>query len=176
MLYAYSRYHHLYARFEMWEGEAALKLFIKWNFAADTQWNELVSQGLKKPIDTSKLEDNEWLHLKKRGVLLRQRHMEVLNSQMPTILGLTFQQSPEVSRQVMGFVNNVIANEELKMFLKDRMENHDYMCYETKMNILTYLLDELYKDQEGSQKDELLFLFSNKVMLVFALVNYYLKK
>ena len=173
LLYSYSRYHHLYARFEMCDGEVTLKLFIKWNFAADVNWNSLVSQGAKKPIDTSKLKDKEWLHLNKRTVQLKKRHLEVINSQLPTILGLSFQQGPDLSGKIMELVNGVMDNEELA----EIMENYDdTMYFEYNMNILSQLLDEVYKDQEGQQKKELLFLFTNKVNLIFALLTYYLKR
>ena len=175
LVYKYSHTHHLKARFEMLENELTLKFLVKWHFAEDTKWNKLVAEGSKKPIDTSKLANKQWLQLK-RGAYLQQRHVDVLQSQMVTILGLSFQQSPGLRGQVMGFVDIVMANEELKVFLSDKVYNSANMSYQSKMTILTYLLDELYKGQEGSNKNELLFLFSNKAMLVFALLNHYMKQ
>ena len=154
----------------MCDGEVTLKLFIKWNFAADVDWNSIVSQGTKKPIDTSKLKDKEWLHLNKTTLQLKKRHLEVIHSQLPTILGLSFQQGPDLSGKIMEFVNGVMDNDDLT----EMMENYaDTWHFEHKMNIFSQLMDEVYKDQEGQQKKELLFLFTNKVNLIFALLTYY---
>ena len=173
-MYNYSRHHQLIARFEMWEDELTLKLLIRWNFAEDVNWNKAVAAGSKKPIDTSKLENKHFLNLK-RGVNLKKRHLEVLRSQIPTVLGLSFQQGPQLSGKVMGLVNGVMADENLKGFLSEVMEGFEIMSFEVKMNTIAHLLDEVYKDIEPLHKNDLLFLFTNKALLVFGLFNYYLK-
>ena len=76
----------------------------------------------------------------------------------------------------MGFVEGVMANENLRSFLSEKMEEFKTMSYQSKMDILIRLLDEVYKDSEGPLKNDLLFLFGNKVMLIFSLLSHYLKQ
>ena len=59
LIYRYSKVHHLYAKYEMWQDEPTFKLVIKWNFANDDGWNRMVANGSKKPIDTSQLLDKQ---------------------------------------------------------------------------------------------------------------------
>ena len=172
-VYQYSKVHHLKAKFELWDGEKTLKFGIKWEFANDCDYSGRVAQGSQKPIDTSQLGNQLYLYLK-RGVSLKQRHVEVLRAQMPTILGMSFHH--QMSGQIMGFVDGVMSNENLRSFLTEKMEEFKTMSYQSKMDILICLLDGVYKDSEGPLKNDLLFLFGNKVMLIFSLLSHYLKQ
>ena len=148
LIYPYTKFHHLIAKFEMFEGEATLRLSIKWNFAEDPNWNQLVAEGSKKPIDTSELVDKKWLHLK-RGFNLKQRHVEALQSQMPSILGSSFQQNQNSRGQLMEFVNRVMANENLRGVLTNKMEDFNTLNFQDRMKLLNQLLDKSTRMKKG---------------------------
>ena len=108
--FKYSKVHHLLAKYEVYEEEPTLRFIINWNFVNDTNWNKLVSLRLKHEIDTSELLDKEWIHLKK-GANLSQRHLEVLQSQMPIILEMSFFHNPYSKDLLDKFVEKVMAND-----------------------------------------------------------------
>ena len=183
----YSKVHYLMAKYEKFEGEMALRFVIRWNFVNDTNWNRLVARGIKDAIDTSELLDKEWTNLKK-GANLNQRHLEVFQSQMPTILEKCFHQNPDAKDLLLKFVDEVLANERLKGYLLERLPDFEAMNYQKKMQILSSLLNELYvniEEEEEPPKKKgkgidyikmYLEILSNKVMLVFGLLTYYLRQ
>ena len=132
-----------------------------------------VAKGSQKPIDTSQLGDQLYLYLK-RGASLKQRHVEVLRAQIPNILGMSFHH--QMSGQIMGFVDGVMANENLRSYLTEKMGEFKTMSYQFKMDILIHLLDVVYKDREGPLKNDLLFSFGNKLTLVSSLLSHYLNQ
>ena len=93
LLYKYSKLHLLMARYDIWDDEPVFKLVILWNFGNDKTWKQLVAKGDKKPIDTTDLEDKDWIHMK-RGAYFKQRHVDVLYSRLITLLSVAFIKPP----------------------------------------------------------------------------------
>ena len=177
-LFIYSKVHHLVVKFEVLENELTLRFLILWDVKNDEKWQKLVASGEKKALNTSQLEDKQWVDIKSRGINLKERHLEILKFQLPNILGSSFQRpgDVDVSNMVMGFVDNVIGNPELKEIITDNLGNFKNANFEGKMNILSQLLDKIYNSEEKHLKREVMFLFSNKSALLFSLLNYYFKQ
>ena len=76
----------------------------------------------------------------------------------------------------MGFVDGVMAYENLKSYLTEKMGEFKTMSYQFKMDILIHLLEVDYKDREGPLKNDLLFSFGNKLTLVSSLLSHYLNQ
>ena len=81
------------ARYDIWDEEPVFKLVILWNFGNDKTWKQLVAKGDKKAIDTTDLEDKDWIHMK-RGAYFKQRHVDVLYPRLITLLSVAFIKPP----------------------------------------------------------------------------------
>ena len=84
--------------------------------------------------------------------------------------------SPDDSEIIMGVVDNMTGNLDLKGIITDNHGNFKNTNFEGKMNILSQLLDKIYNSEEKYLKREVMFLFSNKSALLFSLLNYYFKQ
>ena len=187
LIYKYSKVHHLVAKLDTWEDELLFKLNIIWNFVNDKSFNRLIDDGLKQAVDTSQLVDKQWLHLK-RGVYLKQRHVQVLQTQLPTLLEFSFYDNPESKRKVMHFVDYVLENSKLRWHIKQHLAK-DPMTFQNKMDMLKFLVSEMFQDGEHistskriKMVDEddpsdgakyLLDILSNKVELIFSIFIYH---
>ena len=192
LVYMYTKVHHLMARYEIWEDEPTFKFIIKWNFVNDNGWNHLVIDGVKQLIDTSQLLDKQWLQMK-RGAYLKKRHVDVLNSQMPILLEHSFNQSPKEKRMVRNLIDHILADEKLRVYVAERLENFDNLNFQSKMKIIRHLVDDMFKNESSEDEDgpprkkskkndfspsssSYLEILSNKVMLIFSLFAYHLKQ
>ena len=184
VIYRHSKVHHIVGKYEHWDdtdpdSEMVLKLIIKWNHKNDRSWNKLVEEGLKDPINTEKLAEKDWLYLK-RGVFLSKAQVDMIYYNLDTILQYSYynQDSKKIVNQ---FIDFVLGKEKLKTFVKEKLKDYEGMNYQSKMKLVKDLLTEMFQDKKNEngetyQMKTILDTLSNKVQLIFSLLNYHLKQ
>ena len=67
LIYSHKGIHFLVSKHQVWQDKWGLSLFYKWKWDADKYFLDQVSQGLRDPVNTSNLDDDNYLPTK-RGV------------------------------------------------------------------------------------------------------------
>ena len=119
VIYKHSKVHHIVGKYENCNDteEKMLKMVLKWNFKNDRNFNKLVEEGIKDPINTDELADKEWLFLR-RGVFLSKSQVDMIMCSLDIILQYSFY-NQDSKKIVLEFIEYVLSKPKLKTFVQD---------------------------------------------------------
>ena len=86
LIYSHKGIHFLVSKHQMWQEKWGLSLFYKWKWDADKYFLDQVSQGLREPVNTSNLDDDNYLPTKRGVFNLQLEDIQNLANQLETIL------------------------------------------------------------------------------------------
>ena len=89
LIYQHSPTHLLVGKYQSWENQWGFSMFYKWRHAMDKNFQNLVKLNERTPVNISKLEDPEYQPLKRGLFNLKLSDLEMLVSQLDTILRYT---------------------------------------------------------------------------------------
>ena len=107
--------------------------------------------------------------------------LAILYTHLATLLQFSYYET-DSKKHVVELVDYATSTPKLREFLKQKLGDYETMTYQSKVKILKHLLNEMFDDQKKEKEDEnyglkvFLDSLSNKVMLVFSLLNYRLKE
>ena len=130
---------------------------------------------LADPVDISKLEDPEYQPLRKGVFNLQLNDLELLVSQLDTLLQYTHYQSNEHKRKVIDFVNYATTEEKHRNYLMEKLKEYEGMRVTEKIQIVQNILKAMFEDK-GQKADTYeiqcyLDILSNKISLIFPLLH-----
>ena len=102
---------------------------------------------------------------------------------MATLLEYSYYEV-DSKKYVLELVDYVLESEKLCEFLKEKVVDFQTMTYQSKVKILKHLLSVMFEEKkkddggEDANYNQKIFLdsLSNKVMLVFSLLNFRMKE
>ena len=161
-------------QFGTYEGTTHFKTLIKWNFAKDLSWNKVVVDGKREPINTTTLEDKEFLYLR-RGVYLSQTQTDVLYYSLEKLLEYSFYEGPNSKPLVLDFVQFAMSDGKIRSWIEEKMKDAETIPYPTKLKMIRHVLTEMFETKKLDEGGET-FVFkkyfdtlSTKVTLIFSL-------
>ena len=94
---------------------------------------------------------------------------------------------------VRNLIDHILADEKLRVYVAERLENFDNLNFQSKMKTIRHLVDDMFKNESSEDEDgpprkkskkndfspsssSYLETLSNKVMLIFSLFAYHLKQ
>ena len=131
--------------------------------------------GLRDPICDSGLDGWIWL---KKGIYLRRNQLEILHTQMETILQHSFYENSQSKKQVLDFINHVLSNEEQRKFLAEKMKEYNSMTFKNKIKLINHLLVEMFQQRQMNRDDDNYGLktyldnLSSKINLIFSIFSF----
>ena len=137
----------------------------------------MVEEGLKDSIVVDDLAEKDWLYLQ-RGIFLTKNQVEMIFLNLSKLLKYSYYNA-DSKKVVLEFIDNI--------FVEEKLKDYEAMTYQSKMKLLKELLTEMMKDKqdEKGENDEIgqsyqwktyLDILSNKVQLIYALINFHLKQ
>ena len=180
-IYKHSKAHSIIGKYEDFNGDAEygprLSICIKWFFKLDKSFNRMVEEGTCEPIDTTKITGDH--HFLKRGCYMDNDQVSILHSNLPTLLEYSYYET-EPQKYVSEFVDYAMSSSKMRDFLKEKLADYQSLTYQSKVKILKHLLKEMFDDKKRENADyaQKIFLDSctNKVQLIFSLLNFRLKQ
>ena len=144
----------------------------------------MVEEGLKDPIVVDDLAEKDWLYLR-RGIFLTKNQVEMIFLNLSKLLEYSYYNA-DSKKVVLEFIDHIFSKPKLKTFVEEKLKDYEAMTYQSKMKLLKELLTEMMKDKqdEKGENDEIgqsyqwktyLDILSNKVQLIYALINFHLK-
>ena len=185
IIYKHSRNHHIIGKYDYYNDDAEygtrFSLCIRWFFKTDKSFNRLVENGYREPIDPEKVTD-DYTFLK-RGWYMDNNQLSILYSNLATLLEYSYYEV-DSKKYVLELVDYVLESEKLCEFLKEKVVDFQTMTYQSKVKILKHLLSVMFEEKkkddggEDANYNQKIFLdsLSNKVMLVFSLLNFRMKE
>ena len=145
----------------------------------------MVEEGLKDPIVVDDLVEKDWLYLR-RGIFLTKNQVEMIFLNLSKLLEYSYYNA-DSKKVVLEFIDHIFSKPKLKTFVEEKLKDYETMTYQSKMKLLKELLTEMMKDKqdEKGENDEngqsyqwktYLDILSNKVQLIYALINFHLKQ
>ena len=174
LIYQHNPTHLLVGKFQSWENEWGFSMFYKWRHTMDKNWQNLVLLKERDPVNISQLKDPEYQPLKRGVYNLRLADLEMMVSQLDTILRYTSSyESDEVKRNVSNFVDYAVND--CRTYLLENLKNYEEMRLPEKIKIMHIILKGMF-EKNGKPDDNFgikfyLDILSNKTDLIFALFH-----
>ena len=181
VLFKPTRAHEVVAQYHEWESEMVFRLVICWEHKKDKPHLRRVELGMADPVDESRLEDENFVYLKRGGALSLQ-NLEILMEHLPSLIEACFFERDENKVMVLKFIDFVLDNPKIKSFVEKKLEEFPQLHYKSKVKILRDLLVQMF--EKASEKNEEIpysmkiyyDYLSSKCTLVYSLFNCHLKE
>ena len=105
--------------------------------------------------------------------------LDLLFSQLKTIFEHTYFENEGSRHKIQDFVNHIVSSENHCNYLREQLKNYYSMSYHDKLKLLRHLVGAMFADREVEVDDFKIKTFtdllSNKIVLIFALFNYFIE-
>ena len=105
--------------------------------------------------------------------------LSILYSNLATLLEFSYYET-DSKKYVAELVEYAMSSAKLRDFLKAKLVDYETMNYQSKVKILKHMVNEMFEEKKKENVDfgQKIFLdsLSNKILLIFSLLNHRLKE
>ena len=149
-------------------------MFYVWRHGVDKNFQNQVLMKLRDPVNVQKLEDPEIQPLKRGVFNLKLADLDVLVSNIETIIVYSHYESDLNKRKVMDFIEYCSSETKHHDYLKNILKDYVGMRAQEKIKIVSKVLKAMFEDHQKDDAFEMkmyLDVLTNKLVLLFSLLN-----